>query len=273
MVSWRTPDGEENIYLSPQTAASSPQPIRGGIPLCFPQFGKGVDREGNNPGPLPSHGFARNSTWRVIETGPAEGASDSDNASVALTVQLTHTDIEPCRDWNHEFDLRVKYTLDARSLRLHATLGPVQEPLSFCFLFHSYFRVRDINTVCITGLQRLVYRDATETPNLMKTEHRDSVWINGPTDSVYLDGAAGRRLQLVDSSAPGRTLAISSAELPDCVVWNPWAQGARTMADLPDSAYSRFICVENGRTTPQRLDAGQGWTASCTFEVVTTGKL
>jgi glucose-6-phosphate 1-epimerase len=271
VVSWVSADGVENIYLSPQTALGPSAAIRGGIPLCFPQFGKGVDREGNNPGPLPSHGFARNSVWRVTDTDTATSDNDGGgDGSVALTVQLTRDDIAHSPEWDHRFDLRVTYTLTARSLGLRARLAPVTEPLSFCFLFHSYFQVHGtIDTVRVRGLRGLAYRDATQTPNVMRTEERSEIQIAQPMDSVYLDKVAGRSLQLSQGSG-SRTLSISSAELPDCVLWNPWADGAEAMADLPDSAYQDFVCVENGQTTPVRLCEGEGWTAGCTFELMTT---
>ena len=39
------------------------QPIRGGVPICFPWFG---NRDGE-----PSHGFARITEWQLVKTSAA----------------------------------------------------------------------------------------------------------------------------------------------------------------------------------------------------------
>lgn len=43
------------LFLSSKALTDASRPIRGGVPLVFPQFGPG--------GPLPQHGFARVSRW------------------------------------------------------------------------------------------------------------------------------------------------------------------------------------------------------------------
>ncbi|MBV5344762.1 MAG: D-hexose-6-phosphate mutarotase, partial [Rhodoferax sp.] len=51
VLSWQSA-GRERLYLSPQSVFDGHTPIRGGVPICFPQF--------NQRGALPKHGFARN---------------------------------------------------------------------------------------------------------------------------------------------------------------------------------------------------------------------
>ena len=43
--------------------------IKGGIPLCFPQFG---------PGEMKQHGFARDSVWKVGSTSADYNPDDKD---------------------------------------------------------------------------------------------------------------------------------------------------------------------------------------------------
>ena len=57
VLSW-TVAGRERLYLSPRALFDGRSAIRGGIPLCFPQF--------NQRGPLPKHGFARNLAWQPL---------------------------------------------------------------------------------------------------------------------------------------------------------------------------------------------------------------
>lgn len=252
LVSWRTADGMEQIFVSPDTLWAPPKAIRGGIPICFPQF--------SSLGPLPQHGFARNSTWRLADSCVTD-------AGTTVTMQLTKAMIEEQPEWPHDFDLRVSYTINAKSLHISANIAAPTEPIEAAILFHTYLRVHDIRQVRVEGLQGLRYRDATQTPQTFQIETRKVVTVDKPTDSVYLDHVAGRILQVYDPGAPaGRLLTIRNSNLSDCVVWNPWASGAESMADMSNEGFREFICVENGQTAPVSLAAGESWTASVTYE-------
>ena len=50
--------------------------------------------------------------------------------------------------------------------------------------------------------------------------------IAAPTDRIYLDGAAGRIVEVLDV-AESRKITIVNANLPDLTLWNPWIPGAR----------------------------------------------
>jgi len=56
VLSWMAA-GRERLYLSPKSIMDGQAAIRGGIPVCFPQF--------NMRGELPKHGFARHLPWTV----------------------------------------------------------------------------------------------------------------------------------------------------------------------------------------------------------------
>jgi glucose-6-phosphate 1-epimerase len=55
VLSWTTADGVERLYLSPRAVFDGAAAIRGGVPICCPQF--------NQRGMLPKHGFMRNLPW------------------------------------------------------------------------------------------------------------------------------------------------------------------------------------------------------------------
>src|SRR4029078_10633561 len=58
VTSWRPAgDTESRLYLSPRSEFGGSAPIRGGVPVIFPQFAA--------EGPLPRHGFARTSRWSL----------------------------------------------------------------------------------------------------------------------------------------------------------------------------------------------------------------
>ena len=56
--------------------------------------------------------------------------------------------------------------------------------------------------------------------------------------------------------------------LPDVVVWNPWIEKAKGMADFsPDDGYQRMICVEAGSVSNWlALEAGDSWEGGQTIK-------
>ena len=81
---------QELLFVSKQAVLKPPKAIRGGVPVCFPQFGK--------LGPLGQHGFARNTTFNK------DGASDD---SVTLSLTPTQQQLGEA-GWAHPFKLTIK---------------------------------------------------------------------------------------------------------------------------------------------------------------------
>src|ERR1700712_4949075 len=75
LLSWKTGDGKERLFCSSHTAIDGSKPIRGGVPVIFPQF--------NVRGPGLRHGFARVSTWRLVDSAEHHG-----RASLAFALTL-----------------------------------------------------------------------------------------------------------------------------------------------------------------------------------------
>eukprot|EP00879_Flechtneria_rotunda_P011257 GHRR01011758.1.p1 GENE.GHRR01011758.1~~GHRR01011758.1.p1 ORF type:complete len:150 (+),score=28.29 GHRR01011758.1:152-601(+) len=57
IVSWKDASGRDILFTSKQAIFKPPKAIRGGVPVCFPQFGQ--------LGPLGQHGFARNTNFEL----------------------------------------------------------------------------------------------------------------------------------------------------------------------------------------------------------------
>ncbi len=239
VLSWTTADGVERLYLSPDAVFDGKAAIRGGVPICWPQF--------NQRGALPKHGFARNMPWRA--------ATDSTEGQVALEL---HDDAVTRALWPHAFRLRLAVTITPKSLRIAFTvLNTDGGPWSFAAALHSYLAVDDIGAACLEGLQGANRWDAVRDER--HVEMRDALRFDGEFDSVYAAPAAPLRLR-----QPGGTLEIEhSASCTDTVVWNPGAVLASKLADLPDDGYRQMLCVEAARIDENVLLAPgaewQGW--------------
>ena len=141
VISW-TIGTSELLFLSDKAVVDGSKPVRGGIPLVFPVFGKVT--EGPTKG-LPQHGFARTSRWELL------GRTEESDESVAVDFGLGNDGLteEEKKEWPYEFGLiySVVLTKDSLETKMLVQNGG-EKPFDFNMLFHSYFRI----PVCIQSL-------------------------------------------------------------------------------------------------------------------------
>jgi len=224
LISWRGADGRERLFCSAKSALDGSKAIRGGVPVIFPQFAE--------RGAGMRHGFARVSTWRVVESGI------DDHAAFAV-LALSSEDLAPqhAQAWPHGFELRLRIAIHANELTMHFEVrntGATAFP--FAAALHTYFLVDDIAAVRIDGV---------ETEELAITDKFDRVY----------DGVAPR-LALVDG---GVVLTLRQEGFTDAVVWNPGAEDAAALADMADGEYRRFVCIEPALLEGPTLQPGERW--------------
>lgn len=134
-VSWQV-DGVERTWMSGLSKMDGTAPIRGGVPLAFPQFA--------DQGPLPLHGFARTQLWTVARTGATQTA-DGPRISITLTLADSAT---TQAIWPHKFALAYTMTLGPRSISFELTASNTGEASwSFTGCLHTYFKFDDSSLV------------------------------------------------------------------------------------------------------------------------------
>lgn len=244
VLSWRATDGFERMYLSATTGGltrndSKAAAIRGGVPVCFPQF--------SDRGTLVKHGFARNVPWRL-----------NGHAASSLALML-NDDAASRAQWPHAFEAHVAVRLQPGSIEVTLTITNTgATPFSFSTALHTYLRVNDIRQVQLLGLQDVHYQDATDNC-MVRSQQEAQLLIPGEVDRVYMNPPA--TLQLLE---PGRApLCISQRGFTDTVVWNPGPDKARALADMPDQDWLHMLCVEAAcATTPITVAPGAFWEGS-----------
>ena len=236
VLSWTAGDGVERLYLSPSAVFDGNTAIRGGVPVCCPQF--------NQRGMLPKHGFMRNLPWK-------HEASDAPD-----TLRLTLRDTEATRKlWPHAFEARLEATLSRGQLRTALTLVNLDRaPWTFAAALHTYLRVDDIANVRLEGLQGANRWDSLRDDRHVETAA--ALHFDAEFDSVY--AAPAQALRLVQ---PGGKLEISqSASCSETVVWNPGAVLGAKLADMPADGFRHMLCVEAARIDePVLLAPGAQW--------------
>jgi glucose-6-phosphate 1-epimerase len=241
VLGWTTADGVERLYLSPDAVFDGQAAIRGGVPVCWPQF--------NQRGPLAKHGFARNMTWRAE---PFDAAAPGE-------VRLVLTDSDASRAiWPHGFRATLTATLTPQGLRTALdVVNTGSAPWSFTAALHTYLRVDEIAEARLEGLQGAARWDAVR--DVRHPEASESLRFVEEFDSVYASPAAPSRVV-----QPNGTLEIAqSATCTETVVWNPGPTLAAKLADLPDDGWRHMLCVEAARIDEAVLlqpgAAWQGW--------------
>ncbi|MHB9022667.1 MAG: D-hexose-6-phosphate mutarotase [Armatimonadota bacterium] len=247
VTSWRNAAGDELFFLSRESNFAPERPIRGGIPVIFPQFGGGS---------LPSHGIARISEWSVAHTGVL------DNGDILLALQL-HQSAESLELWPYRFSLTLGIALAADSLTISLDAENMDEKaFSFTSALHTYFGVADIGRTALRGLQDVAYIDSLRE-DIQEVETRPVIRLAEETDRIYVD--APDHLY-VDDEGHGRTIEITKAGMPDVVVWNPWIAKSQRMPDFGDDEYLRMVCVETGIiAAPRDLSPGEYWQGTTRF--------
>lgn len=239
------PRGQSDwLFLSPRAVFAPGQPVRGGIPVCWPWFGP-------DPGQLgrPAHGFARDRlwTWREAQTEP--------DGTLQLGFVL-HDDDSTRALWPHRFELALTLRLGKTlSLALN-TRNTGDNPFEITQALHSYFAVEHIDTVRVCGLQGCHYLDKVAGAPSPGPEPAAELRFEDRLDRIYQD--VPTPLALLGSTI-GRPLSLHSEGSRTAVVWNPGEALADRMADLGPGTHHRFVCVETANAGSEviRLAPGQ----------------
>ncbi|MDX5445243.1 MAG: D-hexose-6-phosphate mutarotase [Zoogloeaceae bacterium] len=239
VLSWAPANGLDQLYLSEQAVYDGATPIRGGVPVCFPQFSR--------LGKLPAHGFARDAVWTL-----ADQRGGDDFAIVTLRL----ADDERTRTmWPGMFEAELTVAIGGERMDVEFEVENTgHSPFAFTAALHTYLAVREVENIRLEGLNGYEYRDATDD-NRIKRDSGDVVVVEDEVNRVYHD--VERALLLRDGN---RSIGIHAEGFPDVVVWNPWEHRCKEFADLPPNAFRHFICVEAAAARSKiMLDAGESW--------------
>lgn len=217
LLSWQPAGAQQAIWLSNETAFKTGTAIRGGIPICWPWFG---------PAGKPSHGFARNQLWTLMQ-------HSDDQAGVNLTLKLIQNE-ETLSLWPHDFTLLAHFTLGKQcKISLEA-----QGDYRCTAALHSYLAVTDIQQVDVGGLGKHYIDKVAQGA---EAEQNGNLHINAQTDRIYTQPEV--HSHMTDHAMP-RTIDVHHHGHSDVVVWNPWQAVSASMADMADEGYRTMICVE-----------------------------
>ncbi len=239
VLSWITPDGREHLFLSDKAVFDGSVAIRGGVPVCFPQFA--------DLGELPKHGFVRTLPW-------TENARRTGDDYALVTLEISD-DAHTRSLWPHPFTAELTLMLEADRIDIEFCVTNTGDvPFEFTAALHSYLRLTQVEDIVIEGLYGHDYRDVAQG-NIFVRENSTELVVDRYIDRVYHDIRRPQSLQ-----AGNLSLAIQAQGFPDVVVWNPWVDHCARMADMPADGWRHMLCIEAAAARePVLLPAGEEW--------------
>jgi glucose-6-phosphate 1-epimerase len=245
------------LWMSRESYFEPGKPLRGGVPICFPWFGPNA----SDP-KAPGHGFARLREWTLIE------ATEVADGTVTLALELASDPaLEPALSplWPHAFRAIHRITIGSTLTMALEVTNTGTDPLTFEEALHTYFAVRDVREVTVTGLEQTDYLDKV-TGFDRKNQGRDPIRFIGETDRVYLKTTADC---VIHDPGTGRRITIRKTGSDASVVWNPWIDKARAMPDFGDDEWPEMVCVEtcNVNVHARTLKPGDSHTMTAIIDV------
>ncbi len=236
LLAWQPAGAAPVIWLSPSAVFAPGQPVRGGVPVCWPWFGA---REG-----LPAHGFVRTRLWQVRE------ASMDPAGQVVLRLGL-QDDADTRALWDHAFDLELLVSIGTTLSLTLTSRNTGEQPLTITDALHTYFCVEDIHQTTVQGLDGCDYLDKVH--GFARGRQTGAVEFTGETDRIYVDTTADC---VIEDRVQQRNIRVSKSGSSSTVVWNPWRE--KTFADMAAGGYRQMLCVETCNAGPDQITLAPG---------------
>lgn len=241
VLNYRPNGGEELLWVSPTAVYHGKKPVRGGVPVCWPWFGKGAETG------QPAHGFVRNMVWHLDDVRDLE-------SGVTEVVMSCEANENTLAVWPHSFHLQLKVEIGETLALTLTTTNPNDHDLVITEALHTYFKVTQAAGLVIKGLEGATHLDklAENAPAVTQT---GALTLQPPMDSVFLN-QTGR--VTVEDAVGGRVITIDKAHSMSSVVWNPGAEIVKGFDDIPADDWPHFVCVESGNVLEDAVTVASG---------------
>ncbi|MQG94589.1 D-hexose-6-phosphate mutarotase [Pseudomonas sp. MN1F] len=224
------------LWLSDQAIFRQGKSVRAGVPVCWPWFGN-LQR---NPAAVqamyrgeqaPAHGLARTRDWQLL--GVEEKGDE-----LHIEFQLPEAQGE-LPGWPHDVELKLQIVLgDTLTVSLNSrNMG--NSPVTISQALHSYFAVSDVRQARVEGVEGLQYIETLA--DWQQRQQQGELGFAGETDRIYLD--TPQKLSIVDPHWQ-RRITLTSNGSRSAVIWNPWTERAKELADMADDGWQRMLCIE-----------------------------
>ncbi|MDC0423415.1 D-hexose-6-phosphate mutarotase [Methylophilaceae bacterium] len=226
---WRPKSAKQDVlWRSSNARYEKGRSIRGGVPICWPWFGKHP-----TDGSFCAHGFARVIPWKLLESVQLKNGA----TKIVLTMIPTEA---VTKQLTYSFELILTIVV-GESLYLNLeTTNLSDNPFVISEGYHTYFYISDIENIKITGLENSVYTDKID--NFSRGIENNSITFNREFDRVYSNTSNDC---YIEDESFNRVITIKKSNSNSTVVWTPWQEKALAMGDMGEkNEWRRMVCLE-----------------------------
>jgi glucose-6-phosphate 1-epimerase len=246
VVSFQPKGQPDLIWMSEQAVFDGKAALRGGIPICWPWFGRIA---------APAHGFARNSEWTLLEHRENENG-------VIVELGLLPSE-STLAVWPYQFQAHLLVEIsDELKVTLDVT-NTDNQAWTFSGALHTYLTVGDIEQAATTGMGP-EYIDSLKGGEIC--QGGETLQLTDTIDRVYTQPSTQITVQ---DPVLKRSLVVENQGHNSAVLWNPWAEGAQGMGDMQDDGYKTFLCVESTLHAPS-IEQGKTLQPGESHQLITT---
>jgi len=240
------PAGQNPVLWQSEASWFEPgKPIRGGIPVCWPWFGAHPTETDQ-----PSHGYVRHTEWEPIST----------SATVESTIVTLQFPASACPQG---ISLQLRVELSERLSVSLITANNSGTDFKFSEALHSYFSIRDIRSVIVSGLEDQSYIDSLSRGKSPQ-QQSGPISFSAETDRIYINTA--HTCIIVDKLFK-RSIYIVKDNSISTVVWNPWTEKSIRMPDFGAREFLNMLCVETANCGPNALSLASGETHNMRLQI------
>ncbi|WP_406669575.1 D-hexose-6-phosphate mutarotase [Pseudomonas putida group bacterium ESBL64] len=238
------------LWLSDQAIFRQGKSVRAGVPVCWPWFGN-LQR---NPEavqamyqgtPAPAHGLARTRDWKLLgikEVG--------ETLRIEFELPETRGDLP---GWPHDVELKLVVEMGADLTLSLTSRNMGNTPVTISQALHSYFAVSDVRQTRVEGVDGLGYIETLA--NWEQRQQQGALMFAGETDRIYLN--TPQTLSIVDPHW-NRRITLASSGSRSAVIWNPWTERAKELADMADDGWQRMLCIETANVWDDLVELKPG---------------
>lgn len=220
------------IWMSENSHLDNSKSLRGGIPVCWPWFGRHpTNRE------LPNHGLVRNIPWQL-------DSFDYDAEKDSITVTLSPIEIDQLAEYIAAGITLSQQIVISSNIDISLTTNNLSKDIfNFSVALHSYFNVEDIHQTELHGLTQSHY--ISEKTNWQETDSPRLYKFREETDRVHTDSA-----DHIEIHGPDQTIVLNQTGHNSVIVWNPWQTVSENTPGMGKDVWQQMLCVEPAAFKP-----------------------